>query len=368
MKKLLYTMSATFLPVIATNNVVSCFGGEKPLKPTPPPVVPGDMDKVLVGYWYDWGGAYQEVPKLEEIHSSYNVINLSFLYSKEAYQMPVFEYYGISKEALIAGIEYQHSLGHKVLISMGGATGNKMRFKMNQKDELKQTILKVINEYNLDGLDIDWEGDCLADRESQLVTSQVLKEIKNEWAAEGRNFYITMAPEMPYLKNSTETSGGSYIPFLKELDDYYDWINPQFYNGWAFGPYVEPTEATNLGLTPYYIVENDNVELRSDFFYLMTKYMTTTYSPKNDFYLIDPERFVMGAATNEPAGRGAASQESIIESYEMLVEDEIYTKGLMTWALNYDNFEGTISWDWYSSTYFKRWSFASWYDQTHGQE
>ncbi len=68
-------------------------------------------------------------------------------------------------------------------------------------------------------MDIDWEGSCLTDRESQQVTIDALKEIKDE----NPEFMITMAPEMPYLKNSTDKDKtGSYIPFLRELDDYYD--------------------------------------------------------------------------------------------------------------------------------------------------
>ncbi|WP_422397873.1 hypothetical protein [Spiroplasma endosymbiont of Atherix ibis] len=101
---------------------------------------------------------------------------------------------------------------------MGGATGSEMRFRIDQKDELKRTIISVINEYGFDGLDIDWEGSCLSDRISQQVTIDALKEIKDA----NSNFIITMAPEMPYLKNSTEASGGSYIPFLKQLDKYYN--------------------------------------------------------------------------------------------------------------------------------------------------
>ncbi|AHI54273.1 chitinase [Spiroplasma sabaudiense Ar-1343] len=322
-------------------------------------------DKTLVGYWYEWGGSYQVKPNLTELPSSYNVIDLSFLYATAPYQMPVFQVN--DPVSLKTGITYQHSLGHKVLVSMGGQTGDSMKFRKGQEAELKAAILKAINDYDLDGLDIDWEGSCLADRESQEVTITVLKEIKDEWKAQGKNFIITMAPEMPYLKNSSLNSGASYIPFLKGLDDYYDWINPQFYNGWAFGPYVEQAEANKLGVNPLEIITNDDEARRGEFYYVMTKYLTTTYSRYNDFYLIEPERFVLGASTNEPAGRGAATETAIKKSYKLLAEDGIYTRGLMTWALNFDNYDGNIISN-NQTIYFKRWSFAKWYDETHGTE
>ncbi|AUB31506.1 glycosyl hydrolase family 18 protein [Spiroplasma floricola] len=321
------------------------------------------IDKVLVGYYYDWGGTGQVKPSFQELaNTRYNVIDVSFLYSSSAYQMPIYQ--PINAYEVKEGIKLLHSKGKKVLISMGGATGSEMRFRTDQKDQLKNTILSVVNDYGFDGLDIDWEGGCLSDRISQKVTIDALKEIKDA----NFDFIITMAPEMPYLKNNTEDgSKGSYIPFLKGLDKYYNWINPQFYNGWAFGTYVEQEEAKKFNLPYLSNISNDDLEHRAEFYYMMTKYMTTTYSSNNDFYLINPERFVLGASTNELAGRGAATEEAIKKSYQWLSEDGIYTKGLMTWAVNYDVYEGTliingqvVNW--------KKWSYESWFNETHGKE
>ncbi|WP_339021683.1 hypothetical protein [Spiroplasma endosymbiont of Atherix ibis] len=50
------------------------------------------IDKVLVGYYYDWGGAGQVKPSFDQLaNTNYNVIDVSFLYSKSAYVMPVYE-------------------------------------------------------------------------------------------------------------------------------------------------------------------------------------------------------------------------------------------------------------------------------------
>ncbi|MCZ8488488.1 hypothetical protein O9992_18195 [Vibrio lentus] len=40
-----------------------------------------------------------------------------------------------------------------------------------------------------------------------------------------------MAPEFPYL-----TSGDKYVPYIDNLEGYYDWINPQFTTGVAMVP------------------------------------------------------------------------------------------------------------------------------------
>ncbi|AOG60863.1 chitinase [Spiroplasma helicoides] len=333
-------------------------GGEpEPENPVP---TPEDNSKVLVGYWYDWGGNYQVKVNFNDIDDAYNVINLSFLYAQTSNTMPVFQ--PSNPTEVKNGIKYLHSKNKKVLISMGGQTGESMRFNENQKDELKQTILNVVKEYDLDGIDLDWEGSCLADRTSQKVTSDAIIEIKNEWAKDNKHFYITMAPELPYLKESTEASGSSYVPFFKQLDKYYDWINPQFYNGWAWGPYVEQDEATALGLQYGSIITNDDYANRGIFYYLVTKYLTYKKSNLNGFYQLDPKRFVIGASTNEPAGRGAAYEGAINKVYELLKKDNVSIKGLMTWALNYDGYDGPIQNA--GQTTWTKWSFAKWFKNT----
>ncbi|WP_339031135.1 hypothetical protein [Spiroplasma endosymbiont of Cantharis nigra] len=101
---------------------------------------------------------------------------------------------------------------------------------------------------------IDWEGSSLTNREGQKVIIDVFKEIKDE----NSEFIITMAAEKPYLTNKSDKDNtGRYIPFLRQLYDYYDLINSQFYNGWAFGTYVEPEEMQRLNLLMEYIKNND---------------------------------------------------------------------------------------------------------------
>ncbi|WP_342274887.1 glycosyl hydrolase family 18 protein [Spiroplasma endosymbiont of Cantharis lateralis] len=317
--------------------------------------------RVLVGYYFDWNGEGQTIPTFEQLaETNYNVINVSFFYSKSNYEMP--KYLPQNPEEVKAGIKLLQSKGKKVLISMGGSPSSEMKFRSNQKDELKETILDVVDEYGFDGLDINWAQKSLTDKTSQQTTVDALKEIKDE----NPEFIITMAPEMPYLTNKSDTTGkGSYITFLKGLEGYYNWINPQLYNGRGFGPYIEPEEQKKLKIKEDYIA-NDNAKYRAEFYYLMTKYLTTKYSPKNDYYLIDADKFVMGASTNEIAGNGSATKQSIKKSHKLLKKDKVYTRGLMSWAINYDAFEGNINING-EKFYNKNWSFESWYNETYNK-
>jgi chitinase len=48
-----------------------------------------------------------------------------------------------------------------------------------------------------------------------------LRELKEEYKAQGRDFLITMAPELPYLRKAG-FAGKSYGTFLEQLENYYD--------------------------------------------------------------------------------------------------------------------------------------------------
>ncbi|AVN62372.1 hypothetical protein CG001_01780 [Mesoplasma coleopterae] len=326
--------------------------------------------KTLVGYHYDWGGNFENKIALNDkdlLTSSYNVINLSFLYSNVEYQMPT--YSPNNPAAVKEGIKALQSQGKRVLISMGGATAEHMKFRSDQKEELKTAIKSVINEYGFDGLDIDWESASLNSSESKKVTAQALKELKDEYKSEGKDFIITMAPEFPYLRKNTE--GRNYKEFLDGLDGYYDWINPQFYNGWGDGVQVETSEdAIKTGVQQNTSITNDNVEKRGEFYYLMSKYITSKPKNQNGFYQIPADKFIIGASTNEPAGRGAGSKEAFNKAYNLLNSDGIKIRGLMTWSILFDAFEGMIP-DTYGGTEPKimwyRWSYSKWFDESFGK-
>jgi chitinase len=61
--------------------------------------------------------------------------------------------------------------------------------------------------------------------------------------------------------------------------------------------------------------------------------MTSRPGGPGNYYQIKPDKYVIGAATNEPARRGAATKEAITRAFNLLKEDRINIRGLMTWSV-----------------------------------
>ncbi|WP_381414861.1 glycosyl hydrolase family 18 protein [Spiroplasma endosymbiont of Anurida maritima] len=347
MKKLLSILGSFIIIGGAAITVVACDpGSQDKEKPLPKPI----DGEILVGYWYGWSGAGQKLTKIEEIDKAYDYVNLSFLFSPSSYTMPKFDPVNFQEYEVKQGIEFLHSRGQKALISLGGATGSSMRFRMSQKDELKRTILDVVDYYNLDGLDIDFEGEVLADNESLMTTAAALKEIHDEWLAEGKDFTISMAPEWPYLrKNTNNPNQKTYINLLETMEGYYDYVHPQFYNGYGDGITVQPEDVSYVGYSGY--LANNNKQYRAEFLYLMYKYMIepTGTMADNDFYHFEDDKLGLGVITADIGQDGAVTEENIIQLVKLLNGKSFTPKGLMTWSILFDHEQG--------------WRFAYWYEK-----
>ena len=186
-----------------------------------PPVLPEIEGKIIVAYVTSWGTSMPDVSKLTHINYAFGHINETFdgirIDEEERFKA-------------IAGLK-QNNLSLKVLLSVGGfGSGG---FSEMAADDAKRMLFandckRVIDEYGLDGVDIDWEyptfgiGGISSLPDDSNNFSKLMKDIRS---AIGNEKLLTIATD----------ASAKFIPF-KDIVPYISYINIMGYE-YAYPPY-----------------------------------------------------------------------------------------------------------------------------------
>ncbi|GIU22522.1 immunoglobulin-like domain-containing protein [Shewanella sp. MBTL60-007] len=284
---------------------------------------------VVVGYWHNWcdgtgyKGGIAPCVTLTDVDPQYNVIDVSFMKVYGAVgSIPTFQLapeVGLSEAQFIEQISELNSQGRSVLIALGGADAH-IELSNGQEQALADEIIRLVEQYGFDGLDIDLEQAAITAADNQTVIPAALRIVKDYYREQGKNFLITMAPEFPYL-----TSSGKYVPYITALEGYYDWINPQFYNQGGDGIYID-----GIG----WIAQN-NDSLKQEFIYHIADALA---NGSNGFTKIPHDKLVFGLPTNiDAAATGYVKEpQKLYSAFEQLKAQGQPLRGVMTWSVNWD--------------------------------
>ncbi|MGL6121522.1 MAG: glycosyl hydrolase family 18 protein, partial [Shewanella sp.] len=284
---------------------------------------------VVVGYWHNWcdGAGYKggvaPCVTLAQVNPQYNVVDISFMKVYGATgDIPTFKLdpaIGLTEAQFIDQISELNRQGRSVLIALGGADAH-IELRNGQEQAFADEIIRLVETYGFDGLDIDLEQAAVTAADNQTVIPAALRIVKDHYRKQGKNFLITMAPEFPYL-----TTGGKYVPYITALEGYYDWINPQFYNQGGDGIYID-----GIG----WIAQN-NDNLKQEFIYHIANALT---NGSHGFTKIPHDKLVFGIPTNiDAAATGFVSDpQKLYAAFEQLKNQGQPLRGVMTWSINWD--------------------------------
>jgi chitinase/chitodextrinase len=281
--------------------------------------------KILMGFWHNWpsdagqgyrGGRFAEMP-LTDIPDAYNVIAVAFM---KGQGIPTFRPYNTSDAEFRRQIGVLNAQQRAVLISLGGADAH-IELHAGQEDDLAHEIIRLVETYGFDGLDIDLEQSAIDYADNQTVIPAALRLVKDHYAKERKNFIISMAPEFPYLRQT-----GKYAPYIKALEGYYDFIAPQYYNQGGDGVWVD-----GVGW-----LKADDDDKKQDFLYYLTDSLVTG---TRDFIRIPHDKFVIGLPSNPDAAASGyvINAQDAIRALERLENAGKAIRGLMTWSVSWDD-------------------------------
>ncbi|OQS26812.1 chitinase [Chromobacterium violaceum] len=228
----------------------SCAGGDltpptPPNPPTPPSPPPGNTvpfaKHALVGYWHNFANPSGSAFPLSQVSADWDVIvvafaddagngNVSFTLDPAAGSAAQF----------IQDIRAQQAKGKKVVLSLGGQNGSVTLNNATQVQSFVNSLYGILTQYGFDGIDLDLEsGSGIV--VGAPVVSNLVSAVKQLKAKIGPNFYLSMAPEHPYVQGGFVAYGGNwgaYLPIIDGLRDDLSVIHVQYYNnGGLYTPY-----------------------------------------------------------------------------------------------------------------------------------
>lgn len=196
----------------------------------------------IIGYYGNSGSALSFIPKISDIHPNYNVIILTFasIDSHGSVSLDIQGPYEKDLATLAYDIKEWKNVGDKwkrkkfALVSIGGQNGQWPAGL--SASTVESGLDEFLAKFNLDGLDIDLEGNAVSAAGSLIpVVASLVSKGK----------VVTAAPEASQMP----------LDAYKKLLPHLTWVHPQFYNNGPNGvtnPYVP--DAT-LWPTPWTVTD-----------------------------------------------------------------------------------------------------------------
>ncbi|WP_051805116.1 chitinase [Streptomyces sp. NRRL F-2747] len=325
---------------------------------------PGLPAHALVGYLHASFANGSGYVRMADVPASWDVIDLAFGEPTSVTSgdirfslCPVSECPNVESAAEFkAAIKAKQAAGKKVLISIGGQNGQVQLATTAARDAFVSSVGKIIDEYGLNGLDIDFEGHSLSlatgDTDFRAPTTPVIvnliSAVKTLKAKYGPDFVLTMAPETFFVQLGHQYYGsgpwggqdpraGAYLPVIHALRDDLTLLHVQDYNSGSI-----------MGLDGQYHSMGG-----ADFHIAMTDMLLTGFPVAGDaarvFPPLRPDQVAIGLPATTNAGNGHTSPAEVTRALDCLTKKTgcgTYQthgtwpalRGLMTWSVNWDRF------------------------------
>ncbi|MFH0519083.1 chitinase [Streptomyces sp. M41] len=318
----------------------------------------------LVGYLHASFANGSGYTRMADVPDSWDVIDLAFGEPTSVTsgdirfeRCPVSECPNVESDAdFKAAIRAKQAAGKKVLISIGGQNGQVQLTTTAARDTFVSSVSKIIDEYGLDGLDIDFEGHSLSLNADDTdfknpktpVVVNLISALKTLKARYGDDFVLTMAPETFFVQLGYQYYGtgkwggqdprsGAYLPVIHALRDDLTLLHVQDYNS---GPIMGlDNQYHSMGGADFHIAMTDM---------LLTGF-TVAGDANNVFPPLRPDQVAIGMPASTNAGNGHVPPAEVTKTLDCLTKKTNCgsyrthgtwpaLRGLMTWSINWDRY------------------------------
>ncbi|WP_148716953.1 chitinase [Chitinolyticbacter meiyuanensis] len=315
-----------------------------PVTPTPIPGADGLPKHALIGYWHNFTNPSGPTIRIRDVSDDWDVIMLSF--GEDGGNGAVtftLDPNGGTEAEFIADIAAKRAKGKKVVLSLGGQEG---RMTLNTRENVTNFVNSlhgIINKYGLDGIDLDLESGAGVVLGTPIINNLItaMKELK---AKVGPTFYLSMAPEHPYVQGGyVAYSGiwGAYLPIIDGLRDDLNMIHVQYYNnGGLYSPYANG--ALNEGTVDALVGGS----------LMLIEGFKTVGGTGWEFKGLRPDQVAFGVPSgSRSANTGFVTSATVSSALNCLTKlqncgtvkpKQAYPtyRGVMTWSINWDRTDG----------------------------
>nr|BAA36460.1 chitinase A [Xanthomonas sp. AK] len=299
----------------------------------------------LVGYWHNFTNPSGPTIPISQVSNDFDVIvRFGDDAGNGAVSFTVDP--GAGTEAQFkADVAAARARGKKVVLSLGGQNGTVTLNNATQVANFVNSMEDLIRYYGFDGVDIDLESGAGV-YHGAAVQTNLVAAIKQLSARIGPSFYLSMAPEHPYVQGGfVAYSGiwGAYLPIIDGLRQELDLIHVQYYNNGAlYTPYSQN------GLP------EGSVDMLVGASLMLIEGFRTNNNTGVVFNGLRPDQVALGLPSGpSSANSGQASSATIANALNCLTRlqncgtirpQQAYPtfRGVMTWSINWDRRDGFI--------------------------
>ncbi|EQC37231.1 chitinase [Saprolegnia diclina VS20] len=295
----------------------------------------------LVGYWHNFPNPSGATYPLSQISKDWDVINIAFASSlgqgKVGFEL---DPAAGSEEQFIKDVAALKAAGKTIVLSLGGQDGAVSLSDATETANFVSSVHGILTKYGFDGIDLDLENGV---SQGLPIINNLISGVKQLKQKIGDSFYLSMAPEHPYVQGGHGAYGGiwgAYLPIIDGLRNELTQIHVQYYNNGGF----VYTDGRTLNEGTVDCLVGGSLMLIEGF--------QTNYGAGWKFNGLRPDQVSFGVPSGpKSAGRGFVTPETVKRTLTCLVQgvgcDTIKPKttyptyrGVMTWSINWDSYDG----------------------------